>query len=64
VAFVSRTPQYSGVVDLKAMIAWATGKGLLPPNPTVNQIGYGIEFCSTGGGKARFTLTGFSVTMS
>ena len=34
------------------------------PDPTVNQIGYGIEFCSTGGGKARFTLSDFSVTMS
>ncbi|WP_318305849.1 GH12 family glycosyl hydrolase domain-containing protein [Amycolatopsis solani] len=64
VAFVSRTTQYSGTVDLKAMIAWAIGKGLIPANPTVNQIGYGIEFCSTGGGKARFTLTDFSVTMS
>ncbi|WP_225439797.1 GH12 family glycosyl hydrolase domain-containing protein [Amycolatopsis eburnea] len=64
VAFVSRTTQYSGTVDLKAMIAWAIGKGLIPANPTVNQIGYGIEFCSTGGGKARFTLTDFSVSMS
>jgi hypothetical protein len=64
VAFVSRTTQYSGSLDLKAMIAWAIGKGLIPPNPTINQIGYGIEFCSTGGGKARFTLTDFSVTMS
>jgi len=63
VAFVSRTTQYSGSVDLQAMIAWAIGKGLIPPNPTVNQIGYGIEFCSTGGGKARFTLTDFSVAM-
>ncbi|WP_410591150.1 GH12 family glycosyl hydrolase domain-containing protein [Amycolatopsis sp. lyj-23] len=64
VAFVSRATQYSGSVDLKAMIAWAIGKGLVPANPTVNQIGYGIEFCSTGGGKARFTLSDFSVTMS
>jgi hypothetical protein len=46
------------------MIAWSIGKGFMPKNPTVNQIGYGIEFCSTGGGKARFTLTDFSVTMS
>ncbi|MEV6620226.1 hypothetical protein AB0M83_17120 [Amycolatopsis sp. NPDC051106] len=64
VAFVSRSTQYSGSLDLKAMIAFAIGKGFIPPNPTVNQIGYGIEFCSTGGGKARFTLTDFSVTMS
>jgi hypothetical protein len=64
VAFVSRSTQYAGSVDLKAMIAWAIGKGLVPSNPTVNQIGYGVEFCSTGGGKARFTLSDFSVTMS
>ncbi|MET8851310.1 hypothetical protein [Amycolatopsis sp. NPDC004625] len=64
VAFVSRATQYSGSVDLKAMIGWAIGKGLIPANPTINQIGYGIEFCSTGGGKARFTLSDFSVTMS
>jgi hypothetical protein len=64
IAFVAQTTQYSGSVDLKAMIAWAIGKGLMPNNPTVNQIGYGIEFCSTGGGKARFTLTDFSVAMS
>lgn len=64
IAFVAQKTRYSGSVDLKAMIAWAIGKGLMPNNPTVNQIGYGIEFCSTGGGKARFTLTDFSVTMS
>jgi hypothetical protein len=64
VAFVSRSTQYSGSVDLKAMIGWAIAKGLIPANPTINQIGYGIEFCSTGGGKARFTLSDFSVTMS
>lgn len=63
VAFVAQQTQYSGRVDLKAMIAWAIGKGYIPDNPTVNQIGYGIEFCSTGGGSARFTLTDFSVTM-
>jgi hypothetical protein len=64
VAFVAQTTQYSGSVDLKAMISWAIGQGLVPDNPTVNQIGYGIEFCSTDGRNARFTLTDFSVTMS
>jgi hypothetical protein len=63
VAFVAQKTQYSGSIDLKAMINFAVGKGFMPNNPTVNQIGYGIEFCSTGGGKARFTLTDFSVTM-
>ncbi|HVW40693.1 MAG TPA: hypothetical protein VHC18_05020 [Amycolatopsis sp.] len=62
-AFVAQQTQYSGSLDFKAMIAWAIGKGYIPANPTVNQIGYGIEFCSTNNTKARFTLTDFSVTM-
>jgi hypothetical protein len=64
VAFVTQATQYAGSLDLKAMVAWSIGQGFIPANPTVNQIGYGIEFCSTDGAKARFTLTDFSVTMS
>ncbi|HKS48541.1 MAG TPA: hypothetical protein VJT49_26205 [Amycolatopsis sp.] len=64
VAFVAQTTLYSGSVDLKAMISWAIGKGYIPRDPTVNQIGYGIEFCSTNNSSARFTLTDFSVTMN
>ena len=63
IAFVAQHTLYSGSVDLKAMIAWAIGKQYIPANPTVNQIGYGIEFCSTNNVKARFTVTDFSVTM-
>ncbi|HJQ47742.1 MAG TPA: hypothetical protein VJ870_15700 [Amycolatopsis sp.] len=46
-----------------ALISGAIGKGYVPANPTVNQIGYGIEFCPTNNTKARFTLTDFSVRM-
>ncbi|NIH80619.1 GH12 family glycosyl hydrolase domain-containing protein [Amycolatopsis viridis] len=63
-AFVAQGTHYSGTVDLKAMIGWAIGAGHVPPNPTVNQIGYGIEFCSTDGKPARFTVTDFSVALS
>ncbi|WP_020419819.1 hypothetical protein [Amycolatopsis sp. ATCC 39116] len=63
-AFVAQSTQYSGAIDIKAMIDWSVGRGYIPPNPTVNQIGYGIEFCSTGGVPARFTVTDFSVTMN
>ncbi|OXM75292.1 MULTISPECIES: GH12 family glycosyl hydrolase domain-containing protein [Amycolatopsis] len=63
-AFVARSTQFSGSIDIKAMIDWAVGRGYVPPDPTVNQIGYGIEFCSTNGVPARFTVTGFSVTMT
>ncbi|MDQ0383082.1 GH12 family glycosyl hydrolase domain-containing protein [Amycolatopsis thermophila] len=63
IAFVARNTLYSGSVDLKAMITWAVGRGYIPQNPTVNQIGYGVEFCSTDNTPARFTLSDFSVTM-
>ncbi|MGI6876529.1 GH12 family glycosyl hydrolase domain-containing protein [Amycolatopsis sp. 3B14] len=63
-AFVAQSTQYSGNIDIKAMIDWSVGRGYIPPNPTVNQLGYGIEFCSTGGVPARFTVSDFSVTMN
>jgi len=63
VSYVARGNQYSGVIDLKALINFGISKGYIPANPTVNQIGYGIEFCSTAGATRRFSVTDFSVTM-
>jgi hypothetical protein len=63
VAFVARATMYSGSIDLKAMIAWGISKGYIPNNPTVNQIGYGIEFCSTNQTVQRFRVTDFSLKM-
>jgi hypothetical protein len=57
VAFVARTTMYSGSIDIKAMIAWGISTGYIPKNPTVNQIGYGIEFSSTSNALQRFTVT-------
>ena len=57
VAFVARTTMYSGSIDLKAMIAWGISAGYIPKNPTVNQIGYGIELSSTSNTLQRFTVT-------
>ncbi len=53
----------SGKFDLKAIFDWAIQKGWIPANPTVNQICYGVEICSTGGKAATFSFTDFSVTM-
>jgi hypothetical protein len=53
----------AGNLNLKAILNWAVKKGWLPANPTVNQICYGVEICSTGGKPATFTFANFSVTM-
>ena len=53
----------SGKLDLKAIFDWAIQKGWIPANPTVNQIDYGVEICSTENKAATFYFTDFSVTM-
>lgn len=64
VSFVVRSTMLSGNFNLKEMISWAIGKGYIPANPSVNQIGYGVEICSTNGSKQRFTFNDFSLTMN
>lgn len=64
VSFVVRTTMLSGNFNLKEMVTWAIGKGYIPPNPSVNQIGYGVEICSTNNTKQRFTFTDFSLSMN
>ncbi|HWB59371.1 MAG TPA: hypothetical protein VG733_07755 [Chthoniobacteraceae bacterium] len=53
----------SGNLNLKAIFDWAIKLGWMPANPTVNQIDYGVEICSTENKPATFTFTDFSVTM-
>jgi hypothetical protein len=64
ISFVAIPNVPSGRFDLKAMLEWAMGKGWIPSNPTVNQIGFGVEICSTNDTTQRFTFTDFSVTMN
>ncbi len=52
----------SGNLNLKAMFDWAIVERWMPPNPTVNQICYRVEICSTGNQPATFCFTDFSVT--
>jgi hypothetical protein len=63
-ALVPRAVMLSGTLNLKEMFDWAVSQGYLPPNPTVNQIDYGVEICSTNDTWQRFTFTEFSVTMA
>jgi len=64
ISLVAKSTMPSGSMNLKAIFDWAIGQGMMPANPTVNQIDFGVEICSTNNTKQRFTFTDFSVTMS
>jgi hypothetical protein len=64
ISMVAKSTMASGTMNLKEMFDWATSKGFMPANSTVNQIDFGVEICSTNNSKQRFTFTDFSVTMS
>jgi len=63
ISLVARTTMLSGNFNLKAMFDWAIAQSLMPANPTLNQICYGVEICSTNNMKERFTFTDFSITL-
>lgn len=64
VTYVSPVTQGAGVVDLKAFVDFGIGRGLIPPSPSLHQIGYGIEWCSTDNMPARFAVSTFSVALA
>ncbi len=64
ITLLSTPAQISGSVDLKAMFNWIVSKGWIASTATVNQIGYGVEICSTENQPATFYFTDFSVTMN
>lgn len=64
VSLLSTETQTSGSIDLKEILNWIVDKGWLAADATVNQIGYGVEICSTEGRPATFYFTEFSVTMN
>jgi hypothetical protein len=67
-AFISKTPQLSGTIDIRAFIAEAAARGYMNANPTLNQLNYGVEVRDTGAATsaapARFTLTDYALTMN
>jgi hypothetical protein len=64
VTLLSTETQTSGSIDLKEILNWIVDEGWLLSDATVNQIGYGVEVCSTEGRPATFYVTEFSVTMN
>jgi len=64
ISLVAKSTMLAGSLNLKEMFDWSIGRGWLPANSTVNQIGYGVEICSTNNTKQRFTFTDFSITMA
>jgi len=64
ITLVPASAMTSGNLNLKAMFDWAINKGWMPSNPTVNQICYGVEICSTQNQPATFYFTDFSVAMN
>lgn len=67
-AFISKTTQTSGTIDIRAFIAEAASRGYINANPSLNQLNYGIEVRDTGSATssnpARFTLTDFALTLN
>jgi hypothetical protein len=64
ISLVPSSPMNAGTLNLKAMFDWAISKGWMPANPTVNQIGYGVEVCSTNNTSQTFYFTDFAITMN
>jgi hypothetical protein len=52
----------SGSVDVRQMITWMEGHGLLPPASTITNLSYGFEICSTGGQPETFTVSSYGMT--
>ena len=63
ISLLSTAVQKSGSIDLKEILDWIVGKGWIDSSATINQIGYGVEICSTEDRPATFSFTDFSVTM-
>ena len=61
IAFVATTNFTSGTVNILGIIQWATAKGWLYTNSTLNQICFGIETVSTDDREARFEVSAFSI---
>jgi len=61
IAFVLKSYDNSGTVNLLEMFNWITAQGWLS-NPTLSQIDYGVEIVSTDGAPMTFKFTNFSLT--
>jgi hypothetical protein len=64
ISLVSTRVQTSGSLDLKEILDFILDQAWIDSAATINQIGYGVEICSTEGQPATFYFTDFSVTMN
>jgi hypothetical protein len=64
ITLLSTEAQTSGSVDLKEILNWIVDEAWISADATINQIGYGVEICSTEDQPATFYFTDFSVTMN
>jgi hypothetical protein len=64
ISLLSLETQTSGSVDLREILDFIVDEGWIESNVTINQIGYGVEICSTDDRPATFYFTDFSVTMN
>jgi hypothetical protein len=51
----------SGSIDIKAMTNWLVAHGYMSANPTVTNLSYGWEICSTGGLAETFQVNSYSL---
>jgi hypothetical protein len=62
VSFYATTNFTSGTVNLLQLFDYGVSNGWLTSNPTVSQISFGTEVCSTNGTSATWTVSDYSVT--
>ena len=63
-SFVPATNMASGTVNIRAMLDYLISRGRVPADPSLGQIGYGVEIVSTNAVPATFNFTDFSLTDS
>lgn len=51
----------SGSVDIKAMVMWLVEHDYMPADPTITNLSYGWEICSTGGVERTFAVSHYSM---
>ena len=51
----------TGSVDIKAMLSWLVSHGYVDAKPTITNVSYGWEICSTDGMKQTFKLEDYSL---
>jgi len=51
----------SGTIDIKAMVEWLVSHGYMAADPTITNLSYGWEICSTNGVEQTFAVSSYSL---